>query len=196
MGWNDIANNQAVTSSNLQNAVDIGKFTALTTFASSNNLITKAEAVAWVNCWTGYSPLAAKANNQLVVKSDLVTTTTTAGIIATIEMGYLNDGGDWYFTATVTSGTTANNIQFLGNMTGYTTGTCNNTYQTNGFDVTLNSGSSYVQTLIGFASPIIQSYKIVSATVGGTSLTTSPQTITVGGNQYSIFNYNVCLSAL
>ena len=196
MGWNDIANNQAVTSSNLQNAVDIGKFTALTTFASSNNCVTKAEAVAWVNCWTGYSPLAAKSNDQLVVKSDLVTTTSTSGILAVINMGYIYDAGDIYFQVGVQSGSTFNNISFSGTMRVYTNGTCTGGGANDfSFSVTLNSGSSSASTLIGF-NLSAAAYKIISCTAGGTTLTTDPQTINVSGNQYQIYNYNLCLSPL
>lgn len=210
MGWNDIANNQAVTSSNLQNAVDIGKFTALTTFASSNNCVTKAEAISWVNCWQGYSPLAAKSSDQLVVKSDLVTTTTTSttttttttsttttttsGILAVINMGYIYDAGDIYFQVGVSSGTTSDNISFSGTMRVYTNGTCTgggaNDFT---FSLTLNAGSSSASTLIGVNIDAL-SYKIISCTAGGTNLTTDPQTITVNSNQYQIFNFNVCMS--
>jgi hypothetical protein len=83
MSWAGLANNQTVSFNNLQNAVNTGVFTALTTIPVSSEQITKSDASTYVSIDTSYAPYAAKASNQLVVKSDLVasgttTTTTTA----------------------------------------------------------------------------------------------------------------------
>ena len=77
MPWNTLADNQIVSFNNLQDAVNNGYFTALTTIPASNEEITKTDASTYVNCWTGYSLFANKASNQLIAKRDLVTTTTT-----------------------------------------------------------------------------------------------------------------------
>lgn len=71
MAWNDVANNQTVSFNNLQSAVNNGVFTAKTSIPASNEQITKADADTYVNINTSYGPYAAKASNQLVVKSDL-----------------------------------------------------------------------------------------------------------------------------
>jgi hypothetical protein len=71
MSWISIANNQTVSFNNLQNAVNNGVFTAKTAIPVSNEQITKADANTYVNINTSFGPYAAKASNQLVVKSNL-----------------------------------------------------------------------------------------------------------------------------
>ena len=71
MSWATVANNQTVSFNNLQNAVNNGVFTAKTSIPASNEQITKADANTYVNINTSYAPYAAKASNQLVVKSGL-----------------------------------------------------------------------------------------------------------------------------
>ena len=71
MSWISLASNQTVSFNNLQNAVNNGVFTAKTAIPVSNEQITKADANTYVNINTSFGPYAAKASNQLVVKSDL-----------------------------------------------------------------------------------------------------------------------------
>lgn len=71
MPWNTIANNQTVSFTNLKDAVTNGYFVALTTIPTSNEQITKTDASTYANIDTTYGPYAAKASNQLVVKSNL-----------------------------------------------------------------------------------------------------------------------------
>lgn len=71
MSWASITNNQTVSFNNLQSAVNNGVFTQKTSIPASNEQITKTDANTYVNINTSYSPYAAKASNQLVVKSDL-----------------------------------------------------------------------------------------------------------------------------
>lgn len=78
MSWAGLANNQTVSFNNLQDAVNNGNFTALTTIPVSTEQITKSDASTYVNCDTSFASFAAKSSNQLVVKSNLVTTTTTS----------------------------------------------------------------------------------------------------------------------
>jgi hypothetical protein len=71
MSWASIANNQTVSFNNLQDAVNTGVFTLKNSIPASTKQTTKAEADYYVNINTSYGPYAAKASNQLVVKSDL-----------------------------------------------------------------------------------------------------------------------------
>ena len=71
MGWYTIANNQTVSFNNLQDAVNQGVFVPKTSIPASNEQITKADADAKVYLNTSYAPFANKAENQLVVRSNL-----------------------------------------------------------------------------------------------------------------------------
>jgi len=71
MSWAGISSNQCVSFNNLQNAVNTGVFTLKNSIPASSEQITKADADYYVNINTSYGPYAAKASNQLVVKSDL-----------------------------------------------------------------------------------------------------------------------------
>lgn len=71
MSWTGIANNQCVSFSNLQDAINNGYFVQKASFSSTNEQITKTDADAKVYLDTSYAPFAAKASNQLVVKSNL-----------------------------------------------------------------------------------------------------------------------------
>ena len=71
MSWAGIASNQTVSCNNLQDAVNNGVFTLKNAIPATNEQITKADANNYVNINTSYAPYAAKASNQLVVKSDL-----------------------------------------------------------------------------------------------------------------------------
>ncbi len=71
MPWNSLASNQTVSFSNLDNAITNGYFVQKAAFSSTSEQITKADADAKVYLDTSYGPFAAKASNQLVVKSNL-----------------------------------------------------------------------------------------------------------------------------
>jgi hypothetical protein len=91
MSWVGIANNQCVSCENLQDAVTTGVFVLKNTIPSTTpakfKQITKTEAAFYVNLNESYAPFAAKAANQLVVKSNLqaatpaTTTTTTTSFV-------------------------------------------------------------------------------------------------------------------
>jgi hypothetical protein len=72
MSWAGLANNQTISFNNLQNAVSTGVFPSVTPIPVSLKQITKTEASQNVWLTTNYGPFAAKASNQLVVKSDLM----------------------------------------------------------------------------------------------------------------------------
>lgn len=71
MGYNQLAANQTVTFTNLQDAVTLGIFTLKSAITSTLECITKTDANTYVNIDTSYTPYANKSSNQLVVKGDL-----------------------------------------------------------------------------------------------------------------------------
>lgn len=71
MSWAGISSNQCVSRNNLQDAVNNGVFTLKNAIPAGTRQITKAEANNYVQLDTSYAPYAAKAFNQLVVKSNL-----------------------------------------------------------------------------------------------------------------------------
>ena len=71
MSWAGLANNQTVSFSNLDDAIANGYFVLKAAFSDTLEQITKADADASVFLDTAYAPFAAKASNQLVVKSNL-----------------------------------------------------------------------------------------------------------------------------
>jgi hypothetical protein len=71
MPWNDLANNQTISFTNLKDAVDIGVLSQKAAIPTSNEQITKSDANTYVNIQTSIFSYAEKSNNQLVVKSDL-----------------------------------------------------------------------------------------------------------------------------
>jgi hypothetical protein len=75
MSWAGIAANQGVSRNNLQDAVNTSVFTLKNTIPAGLKQITKTEAAFYVNIDQGYAPYAAKASNQLVVKSNLIAAT-------------------------------------------------------------------------------------------------------------------------
>lgn len=70
-GWNSLQGNQTVSFNNLQDAVNKGIFFPVRSIPASNEQITKADADFYVLLNNVYPPYANKANNQLVVKSDI-----------------------------------------------------------------------------------------------------------------------------
>jgi len=92
MSWSALANNQTVSCNNLQDAVNNGVFTLQNTIPVSNKQINKSEAEYYV-----YINDIAKLNNQLVVKSNLVSNVGTNYITAIDgNPGYIyrsTDGG-------------------------------------------------------------------------------------------------------
>lgn len=71
MPWNDLANNQTVSFTNLKDAVDLGYFSPKTIIPISNEQITKDDVNTYVYVNTLFGPYASKAGNQLVVKSNM-----------------------------------------------------------------------------------------------------------------------------
>jgi hypothetical protein len=70
MSWAGLANNQTISFNNLKNGVDTGVLSQKAAIPISNEQITKDDANIYVNINTSFAPYAAKASNQLVVKSN------------------------------------------------------------------------------------------------------------------------------
>jgi photosystem II stability/assembly factor-like uncharacterized protein len=81
--WALTANNETVSFNNLQDGVNTGVLSQKAPIPVSNEQITKAEANTYVNIDTAFAPYAAKASNQLVVKSNLSSTVS----VNTLETG-------------------------------------------------------------------------------------------------------------
>jgi hypothetical protein len=75
--WAATASNETISFNNLQNGVDTGVLREKAPIPVSNEQITKADANTYVKIDTAFAPYAAKASNQLVVKSNLQTTVDT-----------------------------------------------------------------------------------------------------------------------
>lgn len=75
MSWAGLTSDQGITRNNLQDAVNNSVFVLKNSIPADTKLITKLEAAYYVYLDTSYAPFAAKANNQLVVKSNLVAAT-------------------------------------------------------------------------------------------------------------------------
>lgn len=89
--WGGTASNQTVSVSALADAVTTGVFIQKTSFSGTTKQITKSEAIAWVYLNEAKASLAAKASNQLVVKSDLE---SGDPLTATLTITY--EGNKWY----------------------------------------------------------------------------------------------------
>jgi hypothetical protein len=127
MSWAGLADNEAVSLTNLQDAVDTGVLALKNTIPpASNECITKAEADYLVYINTSKPSYDAKASNQLVVKSDLE---AQGGIVYTPSIGLYPLSGS---TLVSTSGTIRNNYGinvylYIGfNSAGLSSGTVSN----------------------------------------------------------------------
>jgi len=101
MPWNDLANNQTISFTNLKDGVDTGVLSQKAAIPVSNEQITKADANTYVNIDTSFAPYAAKASNQLVVKSNLQ---------STVSVGTINNSP---FNGIANNESTSNPIQLI-----------------------------------------------------------------------------------
>lgn len=103
MSWASLANNQAVSCNNLQDAVNNGVFTIKNSIPSSNKEITKSEAEYYVYI----DSIPSKTVNQLVVKSNLVANSPIFYITAVVQNGSIyrsTDGGSTFSAISGTAG--------------------------------------------------------------------------------------------
>jgi photosystem II stability/assembly factor-like uncharacterized protein len=102
MSYSSLANNQTISFNNLQDGVNTGQLSQKAPIPVSNEQITKAEANTYVNIDTSFAPYAAKASNQLVVKSNLSSTVDTNTI-----------GNDAFLFGIANNQTTSSPIQLI-----------------------------------------------------------------------------------
>jgi hypothetical protein len=79
MSYSSLANNQTISFNNLQDGVNTGQLSQKAPIPVSNEQITKADANTYININTDFAPYAAKASNQLVVKSNLQSVVSVRG---------------------------------------------------------------------------------------------------------------------
>jgi hypothetical protein len=121
------------------------------------------------------------------------TSTTVQPIQAQIFMTFTTNSGLVTDIGTVVAeGTTLDNLDFSGNTNTYSLTNCAGTATANSFSFTLLAGSSFNSQPFGTTGP---SGKVTLLNVSTNSITTSPQTILVGGNLYQIYFFNQCTSA-
>jgi hypothetical protein len=89
--WAATANNETISFNNLQNGVDTGVLSLKAAIPVSNEQITKADANTYVNIDTSFAPYAAKASNQLVVKSNLKSVVSVVFTNSIIWFGIANN---------------------------------------------------------------------------------------------------------
>lgn len=160
MSWAGIASNQCVSLNNLKDAVATGVFTQLTTIPTGTKQITKTEASTYVNCSTSYAPFAAKASNQLVVKSNLVARITVnfsltiqASNAGTMDIYTASPAGaGWTLSTTLSTNGATFSVNLLAGDAFYVTLTHTaraTTAQRGQIATTVNGTPTYVQTTSG-----------------------------------------------
>lgn len=129
------------------------------------------------------------------------TTTTTGGgggFTAEIQVYAQDDGaGNYDIYAYVTAGTTADNLTFDGEYTFYSDGSCTTPIGVAcaWSGLVMPSGTSTptaVNTTLCTKLGVVTG-KVVTLTVNGNTITTTPETIIVGGNSYNIIGFNDCV---
>jgi hypothetical protein len=129
-----------------------------------------------------------------ICTQDSITTLVSDPVVAYIDMYGQTDGiGNLIFTASVTSGTTLDNLTFTGEIMRYIGISCTaETSECPFTNITLLAGNSTQSSGTLCALNDAVTLKVVTATASGNSITTSPQLITVNGNDYIISGFNVC----
>jgi hypothetical protein len=178
MSWAGIANNQCISLDNLKDAVATGVFTELTAIPTGSKQITKSEAITYVSIETTIEPIASKANNQLVVKTDLVptgaTTTTTTTTTATPTS-----------TTTTTSTTTA--APTTTTTTTSTTTAAPTTTTTTTSTTTAAPTTTTTTTSTTTAAPTTTTTTTSTTTAAPTTTTTTTTTTPLGCTQIQVY---------
>ena len=117
---------------------------------------------------------------------------------AVVAFDFFNDGsGSIRARATVTSGTTLDNLVITGSVNGYQSLGCSGTLIVQpSLTDTLSAGSPSVSTEIFGSISAIVSSKYYPLIVNGNTITTASQNITVGANTYTITGATSCYSPL
>jgi hypothetical protein len=202
MSWAGIASNQCISFNNLQDAVTTGVFALKNTIPVSTEQITKADADYYVYIDTAYGPYAAKASNQLVVKSNL----QPPPITSTLSIAYIDVSGNIRLDAN-SSVSLTESIEFQvirSDSHAYTSLNCGagQISQSNFFTTqtaTIASGNTSGQSVDIFVTGSVQTTKIDLTTIlwsnaATTAVPNNNSTITspVTGLSYLITNIDVC----
>lgn len=205
MSWASIANNQAVSCNNLQDAVTNGVFTLVNAIPVSSKEITKAEAGYYVCLNTGASPFSTKTNNQLVIKSDLVACTPGA---VTLTLTMTNIGNTFpVFRAQLSASITSNLIVDRVFGDGYSDTSCFTSVASAQYNniiaqtVTIASGGVGPQSLtpdvktgywsLGTGSAPVR-YRIYNVMVNGNVIGVSGTIINIGGTNVTVNFASAC----
>lgn len=126
------------------------------------------------------------------------TTTTMAVSIATIAFDFYDDGsGIISARATVTSGTTLDNILFTGTVNGYQSSGCSGVQITNtSLSGTLPATNTTADTEVFGSISAVVSAQYAPLIVNGNTISVFSQDITVGGHIYTITGGTNCYSSL
>jgi hypothetical protein len=189
MSWAGLADNEAVSLTNLQNAVDTGVLALKNTIPpASNECITKVEADYLVYINTSKPSYDAKASNQLVVKSDLE---AQGGIVYTPSSGLYPLSGS---STVSTSGTIRNNYGinvylYIGfNSAGLNSGTVNND---NMVIVPISPVSISGATITSFGQLIISGTRYILSPSTTYNITLTKGDL-LGGGSTLRFYYSLC----
>ena len=123
--------------------------------------------------------------------------TTITSCTPVIEFTFHDDGaGVIRLKSKVISGITLDSLSWSGNARGWESLGCVGTSHDQTFSDVLGAGNTEISTEIWGSISSILSAKTLSLTVGGTVITSSSQTITVGGHSYLIVGAGICNSPL
>jgi len=120
MSYSDLQLNQTISFNNLKSGVDEGYFVAKTTIPVSAKQITKTEANTYVYLNTSLPTYAAKASNQLVVRSNLQGLTNDYPYTiysANYPLGFSTDGGTTWTPYAWTNPPLGQYVNIAGNQT-------------------------------------------------------------------------------
>lgn len=176
MPWSSTSGNQGVTFTNLKDAVDTNVFTARVPVPTGNELVTKADAINYVNIDSTINNFSVKESNQLVVKNDLVrlaSTTCVANCTIAIRNLASTPRTLSFFSPGGSAGCRGNYNFTQPNQATNTTFTLTNNWQPGAMPITLTA-------------PVTQPISIEYSLDGGSSYTTI-QTATLTANAATLF---------
>jgi len=196
MSWAGIVSNQCISCNNLQDAVNTGVFTLKNSIPVSTKQITKTESAYYVNLNTSYAPFAAKASNQLVVKSNLqacvpvsYSYTIYYYLSGDITIGYSTTGAAC--AATITAITVYSTSSSITTGTAlYTDACCNNQFIASGYTTT-TPYFKYLSSYITFQNLVEVSYGYIVQSVtscGAASVTIDWTVENQSGGRLNILN--------
>jgi hypothetical protein len=120
-------------------------------------------------------------------------TSTPAGIQATIEFSFFNNGyGGVRAKMSLTSGITLDSLSWGGIGIGYSGTTCVGSENLKSFSDVFGIGATEVSTAVWDPIDAILSANLSTFSVAGNTINTNYQTIIVGGHQYLITNATDC----